>query len=438
MENMHNDHTMAHPTHEFLEEVVSKVLTTDEVRKGFPALWAHLQECDECAAAFAELMRLAREEGHREGHVEESETRRAIVMTATASILAIVILAGGFLLWQRQSEEAIVNRIYVTMSPAVANIQVTSAGVTGSGVVFDKNGHVLTNYHVIREAQNDQDIVVQLPGLGQVATRLVGYDIATDLAVLKVDAPPDRLTVASFGDSTTVQVGDLAIAIGNPFGLSHSLTVGHISAVERRFMSNDMYAPDVEGVLQTDAAINPGNSGGPLFNANGQVIGITTRIESPSGGSVGLGFATPSNIALQVAQEIIAHGYVRRPFLGAGGRTVDAALAQDLNLPVDRGLLVQEIYPGSPAEQIGLRAGKDPIPTTHGPVQQGADIILAVNGEPVNNQSDLNRLIAEREIGETIQLTILRDGKEQTLSATLTERPLTSGRETLQQDVSDG
>lgn len=421
---MQEHKSAVHPAHEFMEEVASQTLSMEDVKKGFPALWAHLQECEECAAAFAELIRLAREEGHREGHSEESEIRRAVMTMAVAGVLAIVILAGGFLLWQRQTEEATVNRIYTQMSPAVANIQVQSAGVTGSGVVFDKNGYILTNYHVIRDAQNDQDIVVQLPNLGQVSSDVVGYDIATDLAVLKIDAPPGRLTVAEFGNSAAVEVGDLAVAIGNPFGLSRSLTVGRISAVERRFMSNDMYAPDVEGVLQTDAAINPGNSGGPLFNAGGQVIGINTRIESPSGGSVGLGFATPSNIALKVAQEIMTYGYVRRPFLGAGGRPIDSALAQDLNLSVDQGLLVQEIHPESPAAKIGLDAGDGSTQTRYGEVQKGADVILSVNGQPVSNQSQLNRLIAQYNIGDTVQLTILRDGKEQTVNTTLTERPM--------------
>ncbi|MFQ5854960.1 MAG: S1C family serine protease [Anaerolineae bacterium] len=420
---MQKHESAVHPAYEFMEEVASKALTMEEVGNGFPALWAHLQECEDCLAAFTALLRLAHEEGHREGHSEESETRRVVVMTAVAAVLAIAILAGGFLLWQRQTEEAAVNRVYERMSPTVANIQVKSAGVTGSGVVFDKNGYVITNYHVVDKAQNDKDIVVQLPGVNQVPSGLIGFDLATDLAVLKVDVPPDRLVVANFGNSDLVEVGDLAIAIGNPFGLSYSLTVGHISAVARRFMSNDMYAPDVAGVLQTDAAINPGNSGGPLFNSSGQVIGINTRIESPSGGSVGLGFAIPSNTALVVAREIISQGYVRHPFLGAGGRPIDATLAQDLGLPVDYGLLVQEIHPNSPAAKVGLTAGDGPVQTTYGEVKTGADIILAIDGEVVRNQLDLNERVAQHELGDRVKLDILRDGQRITLEATLTERP---------------
>lgn len=420
---MQEHQSVIHPSHDFMEEVAERAMTMEEVRKGFPALWAHLQECSECFAAFQELLRVAHETGHREGHAEESETRRAVVMTAVAGLIAVFLLAGGALLWERQTADAAVNRVYERLSPAVANIRVRSGGVTGSGVVFDREGYVLTNYHVIREANDDEDIMVQLPGLGEVSSQLVGYDIATDLAVLKVDVPASRLRVADFGNSNAVEVGDLAIAIGNPFGLSHSLTVGHISAVSRRFLSNDMYAPDVKGVLQTDAAINPGNSGGPLLNAGGQVIGINTRIESPSGGSVGVGFATPSNTALEVARAIIDRGYVRRPFLGVGGQPVDSTLARQLELPVDHGVLVQEIHEGSPADEIGLDAGDDPAQTVRGQVNEDADVILSVDGNPVQSQSGLNQLIAQHEIGEKVTLEILRDGERMSLEATLTERP---------------
>lgn len=418
------EHTSAtHPTHDFMAEVAEKALTMEEVRKGFPALWVHLQECSECFEAFQELLRLAHEAGHREGHAEETETRQAVVMTAIAAVVAIALLAGGALLWQRETAEAAVNRVYQAVSPAVANIRVPSAGVTGSGVIFDRDGYVLTNFHVIRDAQSNDDIVVQLAGLNEVSVQVVGYDIATDLAVLKLNEPPDRLAVAEFGDSNAVTVGELAIVIGNPFGLSRSLTVGHISAVQRRFLSNDMYAPDVKGVLQTDAAINPGNSGGPLLNANGQVIGINTRIESPSGGSVGLGFATPSNTALRVAREIIEHGYVRRPFLGVGGQAVNDALARDLGLSVNQGLLVQETHDGSPAAKLGLRTSVETGGATSSGTKKEVDVIVSVNGQPVRSQSDLNQLIAEQEIGDTVKLEVLRGSERITLETALSERP---------------
>ncbi len=275
--------------------------------KGLTLLAAVLNECEECRDSLMGLLQVAYLAGHLHGHAEEADSRRSILLTAVTGILAVILLAGGFFFWgSLTSEEARIHRIYTQMSPAVANIQVASAGVTGSGVVINRAGYILTNYHVIREARNDLDIIVQLPGLGEIPAHLVGYDPVTDLAILKVEAPPDRLTIVRFGDSYAVDVGDLAVAIGNPFRLSHSLTVGHISAVGRRFASYDDHSPAVEGVLQTDAAINPGNSGGPLFNLSGQMIGINTRIESPNGGSVGLGFAIPSNLARQISAQIIA------------------------------------------------------------------------------------------------------------------------------------
>ncbi len=294
-----------HPDWEFLQEVAGDAATVGDVRESFPALWAHLEECEECAAAFAELMKLQHEQGHREGHTEEAETRRLVGIVTISAMAVILLLAGGLLLWQQQSGETAVNRVYARVAPAVASIQVQSAGIKGSGFVFDKNGYLLTNYHVIRDAKNDEDIVVRLPGLDRVPSKLVGVDTAFDLAVLKVEAPPDRLVAVSLGNSNAVQVGDVAIAIGNPFGLGHTLTVGRISAVGRRLLSNDPDAPPIEGVLQTDASINPGNSGGPLFNTSGEVIGVNTRIESPTGASVGLGFAIPSNTAQQIARDIV-------------------------------------------------------------------------------------------------------------------------------------
>ena len=196
-----------------------------------------------------------------------------------------------------------------------------------------------------------------------------------------------------------------------------------IRGAGRLFIGNDIYAPDVVGVLQPDAAINPGNSGGPLLNASGEVIGIATRIESPSGGSAGLGFVTPSNLAVQVAEEIIARGYVRRPFLGAGGRPVDVRFAQGLKIPVGHGLLVQQVHPNSPAAQIGLKADGGVVGTTHGEAKQGATIILSLDGHSVNNQEDLNRLVAQHNVGDSVRLDVLRNGRRLALEATLIQRP---------------
>ncbi|MFQ5593540.1 MAG: S1C family serine protease [Anaerolineae bacterium] len=360
------------------------------------------------------------QKGYREGGAAEPAVRRTMLLSVVASILAVTLSFSSFVFAQGRAATTDIGRVYAELSPAVANIQVSSAGDTGSGVVFDRNGYVLTNYHVINEALNDQDIVVRLPGPGQAPSTLIGYDKGTDLAVLKVDVPPRRLTTASFGNSDAVQVGDLALAIGNPHGLSHSLTVGHISFVGRRLVSNDPYTPDVEGALQTDAPINTGNSGGPLLDARGQVIGINSQHEP---GSDGLGFAIPSNTALRIAHEIIERGFVRRPFLGASGWPINLTLARELNLPVDHGLLLQEIVPESPAEQIGLDAGHGDVGTVYGQVKEGADILVSINGQPVRNQADLNSQVARHPIGDTVTLRVLRNGQELTLEATLAECP---------------
>ena len=309
-------HQLAVPfTGEVIEAFAGQSVSGREFGNGFLAFMDMLRRSPESVAALSQLMQLARLAGRQERRAEEARAYRIATVILVAGILAITLILGRLFAAPGQTEQAAINDVYQRMSPAVADIRVESAGVTGSGVVFDRDGFVLTNYHVINGAQNDEDIAVNLPGLMQAPAHLIGYDVATDLAVLKVDVPPDRLTVAEFGNSEGVTVGDLAIAIGSPFGLSHTLTVGHISAAQRRLMSNDMYVPDVEGVLQTDAAINPGNSGGPLFDSRGQVIGINTRIGSPSGGSVGIGFAIASNTAGEVARGIIEQENARRSLM---------------------------------------------------------------------------------------------------------------------------
>lgn len=426
---LHKHQLNAQPAHNLVSDAPVQVICMKQVRDSLGAPRAALGKGEESPALFPYLVQLAQPERHREEYATQTDVQQTIFLSALASFLMITIFLSGLMLWRLQTEHAAISIIYARLSPAVANIQVTSAGVTGSGVVFDKQGHVLTSYHVIRDAQSDRDIAVQLPGLGQVPARLIGWDLATDLAVLKVDAPPKRLTVAPFGDSDNVQVGDLAVALGNPYGLSHSLSVGYISAVGRRLASSDPYAPDVAGVLQTDAAINPGNSGGPLFNANGRVIGLNTRIESPSGGSVGIGFAIPSRTALQVARELMAHGYVRRPFLGVAGRPTDASQGQE------HGLVIQGVYPGSPAARIGLRAGARLVRLSGEPGGTTPDVVLAIDGQPVRNQSGLNHLVAQHAIGDRITLEVLRDNRHVMFEADLSEYPATRLQNTLTKDV---
>ncbi|MFQ5596209.1 MAG: S1C family serine protease [Anaerolineae bacterium] len=299
-------------TGEVIEAFAGQPISAREPGAVFLEFMSIVYRSSETSAAFSQLMQLARLAGRQERRAQQSRAYRAATVILVAGILAITLIFGGFFAAPYRTEQAAINDVYQRMSPAVADIRVESAGVAGSGVVFDRDGHILTSYHVVEKAQRDQDIIVQLPGLGQARAELIGYDKATDLAVLKVDAPTAQLTAASFSQVNEVRIGDLAIAIGSPYGLSNSLTVGHISAVERRLSIGDRNTVAIEGVIQADAAVNPGNSGGPLFNASGQVVGINTRIESPSGGSVGIGFAIPSSIAQQVARDIIDQGYAER------------------------------------------------------------------------------------------------------------------------------
>ncbi len=273
----------------------------------------------------------------------------------------------------------------------------------GSGVIFRSDGYILTNRHVVEGLKN---ITVMLWNGRRLAATVVGSDDQTDLAVLKVDPAGDALPSARFGDSDQVRVGDWAIAIGNPFGFRQTLTVGVVSALGRN--PGTLAAVQYTDFIQTDAAINQGNSGGPLCNIRGEVIGINTAIFSPSGGSVGIGFAIPINTAKFVADQILTKGKVTRGWLGV--RIMDAEAVDDpasLGLKDVHGAVVVSVLPGSPAEKGGL---------------QPKDVVVAFNGLPVRNSAHLQTLIGRTPPGQTVTLTVLRSGKERTLSVTLEER----------------
>jgi S1-C subfamily serine protease len=278
----------------------------DAAANDVAGLLAGLYAPEELAAALVRLAQRAQPVERPARRAVEMHSRRAAIANVFSGTLIVALLTIAFLLGHASAGPADIHRTYRALSPAVADIRVESAGVTGSGVLFDAAGHILTNYHVIRDAQRADDITVRLAGLDRVTVELVGYDAATDLAVLRVADTAGKLRPARFGDPKQVQVGDQVVVIGSPFRLSQTLTVGHISAVGRQLTSLGSDGPAIGGVLQTDAAINPGNSGGPLVNTRGEVVGIVTRMESPSGGSVGLGFAIPSDTALQVAHRIVA------------------------------------------------------------------------------------------------------------------------------------
>jgi S1-C subfamily serine protease len=311
--------------------------------------------------------------------------------------------------------------VYRAIAPGVVFITAVSAGKgffddrersgTGSGSIIDKQGHILTSEHVVEGAAR---LMVKLGDGKDYPARVVGADPNTDLAVIKVEAPADQLTVIRMADSDQLQVGQKVLAIGNPFGLDRTLTTGVISGLQRPIHAGNGRL--IEGAIQTDASINPGNSGGPLLDSQGRMIGINSRILSPrGGGSVGVGFAIPAKIAMRIVPQLISVGRVVQPRLGIGVRAVSDLRGQ-VRLPVEEGLLVMQVAPGSAAEQAGLRGfSRD----EYGDIALG-DIILAVDGEAVRDQNDLTRILERKQIGETIQVRVWRDGRERTISIALT------------------
>ena len=273
-----------------------------------------------------------------------------------------------------------------------ANNKVNSLG---SGFVIDPAGFIVTNNHVIEGAD---DIEVIFPDGAKLKAKLVGTDTKTDLSVLKVE-PPAPLTAVKFGDSRKMRIGDWVMAIGNPFGLGGSVTVGIISASGR-----NINAGPYDNFIQTDAAINKGNSGGPLFNMNGEVIGINTAIISPSGGSIGIGFAVPTELAENVIKQLIEFGETRRGWLGVRIQPVTDEVAESLKLGKARGALVSGLVKGGPVE--------------NGPIRVG-DVIIDFDGKSVDDTRDLVRIVAESAVGAEVDVKVLRDGKEETLKVKL-------------------
>ncbi len=317
--------------------------------------------------------------------------------------------------------------VYKAISPGVAFVNTTSytqdfwgdvqeGKGNGSGSVIDANGDILTNYHVIEGAQK---LSVSFGGDKAYPAKVVGGDPDTDLAVIKID-PPAGLTVVPLGDSDKLVVGQKVLAIGNPFGLDRTLTTGVISGLQRPIRSRPVPgAPTgrpIDAAIQTDASINPGNSGGPLLDKYGKMIGINSQILSPAGGSVGVGFAVPVNVAKRVIPQLLQYGEVRRPKLGANLLSVSSLAEQGARLPVESGLVVRNVLPGSTASSAGLRGLSQ---DASGNVSLG-DIITAIDGEKLNDLDDLYRYLDKKQIGDTVQLQVYRDGRSLNLATRLT------------------
>ena len=325
-----------------------------------------------------------------------------------------------------------VNEIYRRTDSGVAFIQATGADVetsipglpeppgpgrsTGSGFALDDRGFVLTNAHVVEGAD---DVRVRFGDQDSVKAKVEGSDPSTDLAVLKVDPKKVDFKPIPLGDSSRVRVGDQAIAIGNPFGLEHTVTTGIVSAVQRSINAPNGFS--IENAIQTDASINPGNSGGPLLDGNGRVIGINAQIETGGGsrGSVGIGFAIPINLAKRVVPELKDKGEVEHAYIGVTTAPV-TEVTEDLDLPVDHGALVQDVADGSPADDAGLRAGR--TETDFGLVL-GGDLIVKVDNVEIKEPENVATAISDNKPGDKIQIQYYRGRKLRTVELTLGKRP---------------
>ncbi|HKI24823.1 MAG TPA: trypsin-like peptidase domain-containing protein [Candidatus Sulfotelmatobacter sp.] len=283
----------------------------------------------------------------------------------------------------------------------------------GSGFIIDKDGHILTNYHVIADARQ---VKVTLHNRKTYSATVVGTDPPHDLAVIQIKAPD--LVPAVLGDSRNLQVGQKVYAIGNPFGLAGTMTRGIVSSIRPVREPNGAM---IDEAIQTDAAINPGNSGGPLMNWHGEVIGINTMILSSVGQNAGIGFAIPINTAKAVLNDLMTLGRVRRPALGVTTIPISPELADEIGLPVDYGLLIVQVTPGGSADNAGLRGGSERAYLGNIPIMLGGDLIVAIDGEKVGDQQDLAQMMNNHRAGDTVKITIYRNKKKMDVSVALTE-----------------
>lgn len=329
-----------------------------------------------------------------------------------------------------------VNAIYKSASPGVVSIQarVSTGGddpfgnqqegtATGTGFVVSDEGYIVTNDHVVDGHQGG--VKVTFSDNKTVSGDVVGQDPSSDVAVVKIDTDAHKVTPLDLGDSDKVAVGDPVVAIGNPFGLNQTVTTGIISALQRTITAPNNFS--IDNVLQTDAAINPGNSGGPLINDRGQVIGINSQIAtggSGGSGNVGIGFAVPINRVKQIIPQLEKHGKVQYAYLGVTTGTLPSDAAKKLKLGTDSGAVVACVVTGGPAAKAGLTAGGDDTVTLDGAqFNLDADIITKVDGKDVNTSTDVQKAVLQHKPGDKVEIDVVRNGKNKTLSATLANRP---------------
>jgi S1-C subfamily serine protease len=326
-----------------------------------------------------------------------------------------------------------VSEVYRAVADGVVEISVTGGGsadvpspfgqegapqtrAQGSGFVYDDEGRIVTNYHVV---ENADSIEVKLADGSSYEARLLGSDPSTDLALLQIDASADKLQPLELGDSDALAVGEPVVAIGSPFGLDATVTSGIVSALDRRITAPNGFA--IDNAIQTDAAINHGNSGGPLLDSNARVVGVNSQIESENGGNVGIGFAVPSNTVRSIVQDIVTDGSVEHAFLGVSIATIPADVADQLGETA--GVAVTDVRDGSPAADAELRAATGSETVDGVPYPTGGDVITELDGEPVETAEQLQSLVGEHSPGDQVDLTVVRDGSTRTVTVTLADRP---------------
>lgn len=326
-------------------------------------------------------------------------------------------------------DESINVRVYRQASPAVANILTKATEYdffmdavpvegAGSGFVIDPRGYILTNFHVIQEAQS---IEVVLGDQTHYAAKVIGADQRNDVALIKIDPKGKTLASLTLGDSANLQVGQKVLAIGNPFGFQSTLTTGVVSAVGRTVQTSQ--TTFIDEAIQTDAAINRGNSGGPLINSHGEVIGINSAIYTPSGTTAGIGFAIPINTAKLIAHDLMTDGHVHTAFLGVETLPVGGYLSEALDLPVQEGLLVETVTPNGPAAKAGIHGGDRSAQAGMRRIYIGGDIIVGLGGQKVASKVDIDAFLNHKRPGDSVSITIYRGGKKLDIPVTLAERP---------------
>lgn len=324
-------------------------------------------------------------------------------------------------------DEVLTVKIYSQAAPAVANIVTRTLEYdvfmepvpvegAGSGFVIDPRGYILTNFHVVQGAQA---ISVTLGDRSHYDAKFIGADERNDIAMVKIDPKDRKLPVLSMGDSDGLLVGQRVLAIGNPFGFQSTLTTGVVSALGRTVQTGQTTV--IDGAIQTDAAINQGNSGGPLLNSHGEVIGINSAIYTPSGTTAGIGFAIPISTARLIAQDLITEGRVRRATMGVEARVITNAVADELKLPVQQGLLIERVAAGGPADRAGLRGGNRSAILGMRRILLGGDVLTSIDGRPITEQVDLNLALNRKRPGDTVKVEFYRGGQKMNAAVTLSD-----------------